>query len=116
MEPLELNNFKLTPKEKQRYDQVEVTMDSGAATPIPQAHCPDKIASQGQFELPMRLDDGRMTSSTCQAAQVCKPFMTVSTVNEKADFVVFDEEGSFIIPGSSKDLISQLRALIQKGA
>jgi hypothetical protein len=40
--------------------------------------------------------------------------MAVSSVNDKGNLVVFDGSGSFIIPGTQKELISQLRALIQK--
>ena len=40
--------------------------------------------------------------------------MAVSSVNDNGNIVVFDEEGSFIIPGGNKDLISQLRALVQR--
>ena len=74
----------------------------------------DNIANQGQFLLPMRLDDGRVVKSTYHVAQARKPLMAVSSVNDKGSSVVFDEKGSFIIPGSNKDLISQLRALFQK--
>ena len=62
----------------------------------------------------MRLDDGRITQSTYQAAQVRKPLMAVSSVNDKGNLVVFDGKGSFIIPGTQKGLIGQLRSLIQK--
>ena len=72
------------------------------------------IPNEGQFIAPMRLDDGRITQSTFQAAQVRKPLMAVSSVNDKGNLVVFDGKGSFIIPGTNKGLISQLRALIQK--
>ena len=40
--------------------------------------------------------------------------MAVSSVNDKGNLVVFDEKGSFIIPGGNKYLIGQLRTLIQR--
>ena len=62
----------------------------------------------------MRLDDGRLTQSTYQAAKVRKPLMAVSSVNDKGNLVIFDEKGSCIIPGGDKDLISQIRSLVDK--
>ena len=62
----------------------------------------------------MRLDDGRMTNSTYQAARVRKPLMAVSSVNDKGNLVLFDNQESFIIPGNNKPLIAQIRALVQK--
>ena len=41
--------------------------------------------------------------------------MAVSSVNDIGNLVVFDENGSFIIPGGNKDLISQLRASSRRG-
>ena len=40
--------------------------------------------------------------------------MAVSSVNDKGNLVLFDEKGSFIIPGGNKDLINQIRTLVQK--
>ena len=74
----------------------------------------EKIPNEGQFIAPMRLDDGRMTQSIYQAARVRKPLMAVSSVNDKGNVVIFDEKGSFILPSGNKDLINQLRALVQK--
>ena len=74
----------------------------------------ENIANEGQFRVPYRLEDGRVTHSTYQAARVRKPLMAVSSVNDKGNIVVFDEKGSFILPGGNKDLISQLRALVQR--
>ena len=62
----------------------------------------------------MRLEDGRLTNSTYQAASVRKPLMAVSSVNDKGNLVLFDNQGSFIIPGSNKALINQIRALVKK--
>ena len=40
--------------------------------------------------------------------------MAVSSVNDKGNMVIFDEKGSFILPGQNKELINQMRSLIQK--
>ena len=40
--------------------------------------------------------------------------MAVSSVNDKGNVVLFDEKGSFILPGTNKDLISRLPALVQQ--
>ena len=74
----------------------------------------EKIANQGQFAAPMRLEDGRLTNSTYQAAVVRKPLMAVSSVNDKDNLVLFDKQGSFIIPGGNKALVAQIRALVNK--
>jgi hypothetical protein len=133
---IEINNLEMTPEEKKKYDQIDITMDSGAGASVANPKnfpgcivtdspgslagqhfvgpAGDKICNEGQFVVPLRLNDGRITQSTYQAAQVRKPLMAVSSVNDKGNLVVFDGNGSFIIPGTQKDLIGQLRALIQK--
>ena len=73
-----------------------------------------KIANNGQFDVRVRLEDGRTTKSTYQAVEVRKPLMAVSSVNDKGNLVLFDEQGSFIIAGTNKDLISRLRALVKQ--
>ena len=133
---LELNNVELNDEEKKKYDRVEITMDSGAGAPVanpddfPGCTVTDspgslsgqvyvgpgneKIPNEGQFVAPMRLDDGRMTNSTYQAARVRKPLMAVSSVNDRGNLVLFDDQESFIIPGNNKALIAQIRALVKK--
>ena len=135
-ETIEISSFEKTSEERKKYDQIDITMDSGAGLPaanpkdFPGCVVTDspgslagqifvgpgneKLPNEGQFVAPMRLDDGRITQSTYQAAQVRKPLMAVSSVNDKGNLVVFDGKGSFIVPGINKGLISQLRALIQK--
>ena len=94
----------------------EVTNSTGSLT----GHMfvtPDgtKLPNTGQFVVPPRLDDGRTTKSTYQAVpNVRKPVMASSTVNHNGNVVIFDEKGSFIIPGINKDFIGQIRALIQR--
>ena len=63
---------------------------------------------EGQFVAPMRLDDGRVTQSTYQAARVRKPLMAVSSVDDKGNLVIFDEKGPFIILCGNKELVGQL--------
>ena len=74
----------------------------------------ENFPNEGQFVAPMRRDDGRVTQSTYQAARVRKPLMAVSSVNDKGKLVIFDEEGSFIILGGNKELVGQLRTLVQR--
>ena len=74
----------------------------------------EKIPNEGQFVAPMRLDDGRVTQSTYQAARVRKPLMAVSSVNDKGNLVIFDEKRSPILAGGNKELFGQLRALVQR--
>ena len=57
----------------------------------------------------MRLDDGRMTQSAKHVARVRKPLMSVSSVNDKGNIVLFDEKGSFIIPGEQRPCQADLR-------
>ena len=107
-EALELNNVEMTAEDKLKYDQVDITMDSGAGAPVADPKdfpgcevtdspgalagqmfvTPDgtKIANTGQFEAKVRLDDGRVTKSTYQAVAVRKPLMSVSSVNDKGSF------------------------------
>jgi len=133
---IEINNLEMTPEEKLKYDQIDILMDSGAGTSVADPKtfpgcivtdspgslagqqfigpAGDRIDNEGQFTVPVRLNDGLNSQPRFQAAQVRKPLMAVSSVNDKGNLVVFDGSGSFIIPGTQKELISQLRALIQK--
>ena len=102
---LDINNIEMTEEDKQKYDQIDVTMDSGAGAPVakpddfPGCVATDspgslagqifvgpgneKIPNEGQFVAPMRFDDGRVTQSTYQAARVRKPLTVVSSVNDR---------------------------------
>ena len=62
----------------------------------------------------MRLEDGTPAKSTFQAARVRKPLMAVSSVNDKGNLVLFDGAESFILPGTNKELIRRLRALVKQ--
>ena len=61
-------------------------------------------ADNGQFEVKVRLDDGRVTKPTYQAVAVRKPLMAVSSVNDKGNVVIFDEKASFHLPCTNKKL------------
>ena len=74
----------------------------------------EKIPNEGQFVASMRLDDGRVTHSTYQAARVRKPLLVVSSVNDKGNLLIFDEKEPFFIPGGNKELVGQLRTLVQR--
>ena len=124
----------MTAEERMKYAQVDITMDSGAGAPVadpkdfPGCEVTDspgslagqmfvkpdgtKIANACQFVAKVRLDDGRVTTSTYQAVAVRKPLMAVSSGNDKGNMVIFEEKGSFILPGTNKDLISRLRTLV----
>ena len=132
----ELNNVENQADALHKYERVDITIDSGAGCPVANlADFPgcvvtdspgslagshfigpgnEKIMNEGQFEAPMKLEDGRITRSTYQAAKVRHPLMAVSSVNDKGNIVVFDDKGSFIIPGRNTELIRQLRSVIQK--
>ena len=60
----------------------------------------------------MTIEGEREGKFTFQAAPVHKPFLAVSSVNDKGNLVLFDGEASFIIPGKGPQ-VSQLRKLIQ---
>ena len=69
----------------------------------------EKITNEGQFKVQMRLENGQLAASTFQAAKIRKPLLAVSSVNDKGNLVLFDNNESFIIPGTRKDLIRKLR-------
>ena len=66
----------------------------------------------GQLKPEMLLENGNDGRFTFQAAEVRKPLLAVSSVNDKGNLVLFDNEGSFIIPGTSTALIRQSRDLV----
>ena len=49
---------------------------------------------------------------TFQDAKVRKPLAAVSAINDKGNLVIFDNEGSFIIPDGSPE-VQELRALVK---
>ena len=67
----------------------------------------------GQLNTQMVLEGGRDGKFTFQGAEVRKPLLAVSSVNDKGNLVLFDSEGSFIIPGTDKGLIQKIRNLVR---
>ena len=67
----------------------------------------------GQLNTQMMLEGGRDGKFTFQGAEVRKPLLAVSSVNDKGNLVLFDSEGSFIIPGTDKGLIQKIRNLVR---
>ena len=121
--------------EKPGYVEVKVTMDSGAAEPVsapetfpgvevtPSAGSiagqmylgpgKERIPNEGQIKPELLLEDDAPGSMTFQAAQVRKPLMAVSSVNDKGHLVLFDNAGSFLIPSSAPE-VALIRTLVQQ--
>lgn len=114
--------------------EVDVTVDSGAGEPVcnpksfpgvvvePSAGSKagqvylgpgkERIPNQGQFKADVILEDGGDGAMGFQAADVRKPLLAVSGVNDRGNLVLFDNDGSFIIPGTCPE-VSAIRALVQ---
>ena len=135
--PMDLNMFDLdlVACDKPGYVEVKVTMDSGAAEPVcaPETFPgvtvnpsvgsqagqiylgpgKERIPNEGEIKPEVLLEDNAAGSMTFQAAQVRKPLMAVSSVNDKGHLVLFDLLGSFLVPASAPE-VPQIRALIQQ--
>ena len=118
---------------KPGYKEIKVTMDSGAAEPVsspdsfPGAEVvpspgseagqiylgpgKEEIPNEGQFKPTVTLEDGGSGTFTFQAARVRKPLMAVSSVNDKGHLVLFDLEGSFLIPAQAPE-VAMIRELV----
>ena len=48
-----------------------------------------------------------------QAAQVRKPLLAVSSVNDKGHLVLFDLAGSYLVPANAPEVV-QIRALVER--
>ena len=73
------------------------------------------MPNKGQINPSMMIEGGRKGHFGFQAVPgLRKPLLAVSSVNDKGNLVIFDEEGSFIVPGRHNELIKQLRALVKK--
>ena len=73
----------------------------------------ERIPNLGQFSTDMNLEDLRAGRFTFQGAEVRKPLMSVSSVNDNGNMVVFDNEGSYIIPPTATTALKKIRELIQ---
>ena len=118
------------------HEAIDVTVDSGAGAPVcspkhfPESKVVDspgslagqvfsgaggeKIPNQGQLRAATILENGSEGHFTFQAADVRKPLLAVSSVNDKGNLVLFDPEGSFILPAHNKALIAKLRQLVRQ--
>ena len=115
------------------------TVDSGAAEPVANPkHFPDcvlepspgslsgqtyvgpgpgsKIPNLGQLTAKRMLGNGLISSTRFQGADVRKPLLAVSALNDKGNPVWFDQDqtgGSYIIPRDAPEL-AEIRKLIQQ--
>ena len=118
------------------HDALDITVDSGAgATVCSPSHFPESpltdspgslkgqvfagpggelIPNQGQLQAKPTLENGAEAQLTFQAADVVAPLLAVSSVNDKGNLVLFDPQGSFIIPAHNAALIGQMRQLVKK--
>ena len=120
-----------------KYDPLDLTVDSGdgdaVANPkdfpectvneslgslsrqVYMGHGGERLPNKGPIKPAMLIEGGRTGTFGFQAVPgLRKPLLAVSSVNDKGNLVLFDEKGSFIIPGCHKELIKQLRALVKQ--
>ena len=74
------------------------------------------LKNLGQFVANRMLGNGLIANTKFQAAQVRKPLLAVSGLNDKGNPVWFDHDqtgGSFIIPSNAPEL-TQIRKLIRQ--
>ena len=74
------------------------------------------LPNMGQLTCKRMLANGMVSSTKFQAAEIRKPLLAVSGLNDKGNPVWFDHDqtgGSFIIPGGSPEL-PQIRKLISE--
>ena len=72
------------------------------------------IKNEGQMDVMAMVEPGTKAKITFQTAEVRRPLVAVSSLSEKGNLTLFDDHGSFIIPGSAPEveLIRQLVAQI----
>ena len=73
------------------------------------------IPNLGQMTMALMTKSGMVGRTIWQAADVRKPLMAVSAINDKGNMVVFDQEASAILPGDAPE-VKAIRELIQKMA
>ena len=113
---------------------IEITVDSGAGdtvappTAFPWAEVKpsekskrgagylgaggERIANLGELSTVLGVEGGPFAKFRFQAANVRKPLLSVSASNDKGNMVIFDEDGSFILPKGTAEL-KAIRALIR---
>ena len=121
--------------EDPEFEEVRITVDSGAAEPVcdpstfpeekvtPSAgsivgQCylgpgKERIPNMGEIKPTLMMESDGTGRITFQAAPVRKPLLAVSSVNDKGHMVVFDTDGSFLVPADAPEVL-QVRALLQK--
>ena len=57
----------------------------------------EPIPNLGEQKLPMAIEEGSMRAMTFQAAPVAKPLGSVKRICQAGHYVIFDEEGSYIM-------------------
>ena len=131
-ETIELNAVDL----QETHVALDITADSGAgATVCNPSHFPasavtdspgslkgqvfagpggDRIPNQGQLAADTILENGAQGKLTFQAADIVAPLLAVSSINDKGNLVIFDPQGSFILPAHNTALIDKVRALVKQ--
>ena len=57
----------------------------------------EPIPNLGEQRLPLATEEGSMQAMTFQAAPVAKPFGSVKRICQAGHYVIFDEDGSYIV-------------------
>ena len=70
------------------------------------------IPNLGQLCVSLMTLGGIVGRTTWQAAEVRKPLMAVSSINDKDNLVIFDLKGSGILPGSLPE-VAEIRRLLK---
>ena len=118
------------------HEPIDITVDSGAGAAVcnpkhfPESALVDspgslagqifggpggeKIPNMGQLKAETLLENGCEGKFVFQAADVISPLLAVSSVNDKGNLVLFDPQGSFIIPAQNQVLINKVRQLVQQ--
>ena len=123
------------PEKQGLKEMMEITVDSGAAQSVLNPkHVPgvdlepsegskrglkyqgpgsELIPNLGQLVVSLMTLSGIVGRTTWQAAEVRKPLMAVSAINDKGNLVLFDLEGSAIVPSSAPELV-EIRKLVKQ--
>ena len=64
----------------------------------------EPIPNLGEQKLPMATEEGSMRAMTFQAAPVAKPLGSVKRICQAGHYVIFDEEGSYIMNKATGEL------------
>ena len=71
------------------------------------------IPNLGQLAVSLMTLSGIVGRTTWQAAEVRKPLMAVSAINDKGNLVLFDLEGSAIVPSTAPE-VAEIRKLVKQ--